>query len=72
MSTIIFCRTLVAEEIEVEIKQCGTIGCFEYNIDYEIPMGQIEAILQSSLECQQEISFECFSSPLQVNSKHEI
>ena len=37
-----------------------------YVANYDMPMSQIEAIVNSSLYCEQEIRFKCFLSPLTV------
>ena len=59
-------QSLIGQRFSIDVDQCGSIGCFSHSIDYNLPMGQIQAAIDSSPECKQEILFECISSPLKV------
>ena len=49
----------------IKIEKCETPGCSRYNIGYYASMPQIQALIQLSDRCEQEINFGCFLAPLQ-------
>ena len=51
----------------IDVEKCEGIGCFKQDIDYMIPLSQIEALTSISESCDQSISFGCFLAPLLSN-----
>ena len=49
----------------IKVEKCETPGCSRYNINYYAEMQQIQALIQLSDRCEQEITFGCFLAPLQ-------
>ena len=43
---------------------CDSIGCYKQDIDYGVPLSQIEALISLSENCEQFISFGCLLAPL--------
>ena len=67
----VFCQlpeglTRIGESVEATLENCNQPGCFVFNIDYNVSMNQIAALLQKSSTCSQSIEFNCFSAPLKV------
>ena len=58
--------TWVGKKLEIDVDQCGSIGCFSYVIPYEAPIKQMLRLMEISGNCHQELEFECLSSPLKV------
>jgi hypothetical protein len=48
----------------IKIDHCSTFGCFRHLVDYQVPESQIQALIQLSETCTQEIDFGCFLAPL--------
>ena len=46
---------------EVEIEKNLSFGV---NFDYQVPMGQVQALIDLSEDCEQSIRFDCFLAPL--------
>ena len=59
--------TQIGESTTVAIGQCPTLGCFSQEFDYQTPMDQVVALLESSSECHQTLEFQCFLAPLDVS-----
>ena len=55
---------------EQELNDCDTIGCAKMDIDYDMPMEQIEVLIKNSESCEQEIEFTCLGTPLQFGSNN--
>ena len=56
----------IGETVEATVENCDTPRCYEFNVEYNLPMAQITALTQKSTSCTQLIEFSCFSAPLQV------
>ena len=54
-------------EYPVEIEHCEGTFCFPVNIDYGVPMSQLQALIDISNSCTQKIAFDCFLAPLSSN-----
>jgi hypothetical protein len=52
-----------SEEL-VKVDHCQELGCFRHDIQYGVPMSQIEALVQLSESCVQSIDYGCFLAPL--------
>lgn len=48
----------------VDIGYCMGVGCFQQEYNYEASMTQIEALMATSSDCEQEIQFDCNIAPL--------
>ena len=46
---------------------CEGKFCFQHFFNYEAPIDQMAALVKSSGECSQQISFNCKSAPLSVS-----
>ena len=46
------------------IPEVGQEFNFEVNFDYQVPMGQVQALIELSEACEQSIRFDCFLTPL--------
>ena len=53
----------------VEIDHCPGPMCYQLDLDYHVPQGQIEALIQNSESCSQEISFSCVDAALSANGE---
>ena len=67
----VFCQlpeglTRIGEPVEATLENCNQPGCFEFDIDYNVSMTQIAALIKKSSTCSQSIEFNCFSAPLKV------
>ena len=47
------------EDMVIEIPPCAEPKCYQLDINYNSPMGQIEAIKSISSTCTQDIKFDC-------------
>ena len=47
------------------VDHCQGIGCYTQDIDYGVPLNQIEALISLSENCEQYISFGCLLAPLE-------
>ncbi len=54
-----------AEE-SAQASMCQEIGCFERKVEYKAPAEQLEALIQLSSECSQNIIFDCLFAPLRT------
>ena len=61
--------TKVGATQTIVVRNCDGNKCFKEDIEYEAPMPQIIAVMESSGSCSQTIDFQCFSAPLQVRIK---
>ena len=52
-------------EEKVEVEHCHDAGCYSRVINYDVPMEQIQSLIELSNTCSQEINYECFLAPLQ-------
>ena len=52
------------QEKTIVVDNCDGIGCFKQEINYEVPMGQMEALISLSESCEQSVSYGCFLAPL--------
>ncbi|CAG0885542.1 unnamed protein product [Darwinula stevensoni] len=51
-----------------EIDHCPDEGCYIRNINYDASMKQMQALIEQSESCEQEIRYECFSAPLRASN----
>ena len=51
----------------IEVEKCDKPQCFHKEIEYQVPMEQIEALISVSETCDQTISFGCLFAPLLSN-----
>ena len=59
--------TQIGESTTADIGKCPTLGCFSQEFDYQTPMDQVVALLESSSDCHQTLEFQCFLAPLEVS-----
>ena len=52
-------------EVKIEVGHCTDPGCYSRQITYDAPMEQIQSLIELSNTCSQEITYNCFLSPLQ-------
>ena len=52
------------QEKPLIVDHCDSIGCYKQDIDYGVPLSQIEALISLSENCEQFISFGCLLAPL--------
>ena len=52
------------QEKTIVVDNCDGIGCFKQEINYEVPIGQMEALISLSETCEQSVSYGCFLAPL--------
>ena len=63
--------TKIGMEIEIEVPRTDSPNTYTYNFEYEPRMiDQMKALIDSSSECFQEITFYCLSTPLIAPVKH--
>ena len=69
----VFCQlpqgvATVGEEVQVKVDNCSDPHCFVYKMPYNPnEMDQIKNLIQRSSICNQRITIQCLSAPLQVN-----
>ena len=51
----------------VSIGKCSSPGCSKHQIEYLASASQIQELLDLSVECMQDITFDCHSAPLEHN-----
>ena len=59
--------TKVGADKVISIKQCGSPKCFKEEIQYENSVDQLVTLAEKSDNCYQQVTFDCLSSPLEVN-----
>ena len=52
------------QEKNIIVDHCDSIGCFKQDIEYDVPLEQITALISLSESCEQYIDFGCFLAPL--------
>ena len=59
--------TLISHDAEqkIEVAHCSDPGCYSRKITYDVPMEQIQSLIDLSETCNQPIRYDCFLSPLQ-------
>ena len=57
------------QEKPIVIDHCDTLACFNQNIDYPVPLSQLEALVSLSENCEQFVSFGCFLAPLETEDQ---
>ena len=50
----------------IGVVHCSTPLCFTKEISYEAPIQQIQALMASSGNCSQNLTWECLLAPLKV------
>ena len=60
--------TEIGSVIEEELNNCDSIGCAKMDIDYGMPMDQINSLIEQSESCEQDIEFTCLGTPLTFES----
>ena len=48
-----------------EVEHCHDPGCYSRPIVYDVPMEQIQSLIELSSSCSQRIRYDCFLSPLE-------
>ena len=51
-------------EIKIEVDHCHDPGCYSRKINYDAPIQQIQALIELSKYCEQNIRYDCLLSPL--------
>ena len=51
----------------VDIEHCSGSGCFQHQVNYLASAVQIQELMDLSVECMQDITFDCHSAPLEIN-----
>ena len=51
----------------VVIDNCAGSGCFTHDVDYLASLSQLEELIDLSVECTQDITFDCNSAALELN-----
>ena len=59
-------KTILGETEEIEVSQCPTILCFEHEFETDFPQSQINALMDASMTCSQELTYTCISAPWKV------
>ena len=57
-------KSILGQEVIGVVDNCGTKGCYKKDLDYDAPMGQIEALISRSSTCSQTVKIECTSAPI--------
>ena len=58
------------QEKNIVVDHCDSIGCFQQEIEYDVPLEQITALVSLSESCEQYIDFGCFLAPLIENEEN--
>ena len=53
-------------EVKIEVGHCTDPGCYSRQITYDAPKEQIQSLIELSNTCNQQIKYDCFLSPLQI------
>ena len=56
----------------IKVDKCDEIGCASYDFNYLAPPQQIDALINLSQSCYQDISFGCFMAPLQFEGMYNM
>ena len=59
--------TMISHDSEekIEVDHCSDPGCYSRKITYDVPIEQIQSLIDLSETCNQPIRYDCFLSPLQ-------
>ena len=60
--------TIISHDSEetIEVGHCTDPGCYSRQITYDAPIEQIQSLIELSNTCNQQIKYDCFLSPLQI------
>ena len=60
--------TIISHDSEetIEVGHCTDPGCYSRQITYDAPIEQIHSLIELSNTCNQQIKYDCFLSPLQI------
>ena len=59
-------KTILGETEEIEVSHCQTILCSEHEFQTDFPQSQINALMDASMTCSQELTYSCISAPWRV------
>ena len=59
-------KTIVGKTEEMEVSQCKSILCFEHEFETDFAQSQIDALMDVSMTCSQELTYSCISAPWKV------
>ena len=48
----------------IAITHCREVNCFNKTLNYDLTLAQISKVIESSMECYQEVRFSCYSAKL--------
>ena len=53
------------QEKPLVVDHCNEVKCWKQEIDYGVPLAQLEALISLSETCSQSITYDCFLAPLE-------
>ena len=59
-------ETVLGQNTSIEIEHCTGSGCIQEDLTYDNSLDEIVALMDSSSDCRQDITFFCNLAPLQV------
>ena len=60
------CFIILGKKQEIQVQHCASNLCFEEDVAYDIPMSQLQSLINSSISCSQEITLKCLLAPTEV------
>ena len=63
-----YVTTILGGTKQIQIEHCIANLCFQSNVSYDVPLGQMNALIKSSKQCSQEITLKCLLAPTKVSS----
>jgi len=60
-------KTSIGGTKQIQIEHCIANLCFQSNVSYDVPLGQMKALIKSSKHCSQEITLKCLLAPTKSN-----
>jgi len=60
-------KTSIGGTKQIQIEHCIANLCFQSNVSYDVPLGQMKALVKSSKQCSQEITLKCLLAPTKSN-----
>ena len=61
-------ETVLGQNTSIEIEHCTGSGCIQEDLTYDNALDEIVALMDSSSDCRQDITFICNLAPLQVKN----
>ena len=59
-------ETVLGQNTTIEIEHCTGSGCIQEDLTYDNALEEIVALMDSTSDCQQDITFICNLAPIQV------